>query len=192
MKRQIFPTTVRDFFLKKTCQEPFVFQDKVYRMNYKVHVFEQLEKPVPEFYRHVQRWGFNRFPNAGDKVGVGVVQRVFDEPLIDSPDMDQEMRTFMTDLNGRDFHKQYFELMIKPMLKEFVSMHGLRLEDLPWEKTLSAVCINYVMRQVVSGNLEDELNFDEQLDATIEWVLPNYEIPETEDDFALFLIWIKA
>lgn len=110
--------------------------------------------------------------------------------------MDDKTRDFFVGLNGIEFHRQYFELMIKPSLEFFVQgFGGLKLQDLLWARFLSAVCINYVLRHSVNPKtkklIKDELNFKEYVHKTAEWVLPEEDIPKTREDFSIFLIWIS-
>lgn len=191
---------------------PFVYKGEVYRFNPTVTTVEQVLKLVSAGEKSLLKGKMRSFfalPNEKPVI-VGIIDRVFDEPLLGgvkatAPEGEKEAKEvndWLTEMNGIEFHRQYYEFMVKNMFEGVVKKitDGGSPDQLSVEDFLYLFCINFFAKDLIGskeGIADDrkkvaffkKVFYGDGLNA-FDYVLLGHGLPEDKTPLH-FLVWEK-
>ncbi len=207
--------SIQNPFLKEAFgQNPFEYKGDVYFFNPTVQTVDEVLAKLPLADKNILTEKCRHFFNLPTvtPVIVGVIQKVFDDPFLggveaedpannDAQKQAEETNEWLTEMNGIDFHRQYYQFMVKDQFEFIVKlMTGgkKKPEQLEIENFLYAFCINFFARHFSGheesiGDYYQKVSFFKKvLDDlnSFEYVLLENELP-TDRAVTYFLVWEK-
>lgn len=185
---------------------PFEYKGDMYRFNPTVSTVKEVSNLLPSEDKAGLHKKFWLFPEQKPVI-VGIIDRVFDDPLIDikpAPGAKKEAKEFndmLVEMNGIQFHRQYYNFMGgKKMFEGLVKLmaNGKKPDELNINDFLYLFCINFFAKDLIGA---EELNekrknqiqfFKKVLEDmnAFEYVFLGHAFPEDRTNMH-FLLWEK-
>jgi hypothetical protein len=189
-------------------QNPFEYKGEVYRFNptgVNVETVLKLITPGEKSLLIGKRRNFFAFP-LNKPVVVGIIDKVFDDPFLgcvkaNTPEAETEaaeMNELLVDMNGIEFHRQYYQFMVKEGFEGIVKevTNGKTPDSLEVHNFLYVFCIHFFARYILGKEkttwiervkflkkVYDDMN-------AFDYVLLSHELPK-DRTHVHFLVWEK-